>query len=72
MNCSSDYQYSFRPDKNTEETLVNQINLITNEYEKRKVMIGLYLDIAKAFESVDHKILLDKLYLVSIKGNLHD
>ena len=35
-------------------------------------MISLFLDLKKAFDTVDHKILLNILYAYGIRGNVHD
>ena len=35
-----------------------------------KIVIGVYLDIKKAFDVISHQILLKKLYALGIRGNL--
>ena len=42
--------------------------LITS-LEKKEYMIGIFLDFSKAFDTVDHSILLRKLFHCGIRGN---
>ena len=41
---------------------------VINSLDSGDYTIGLFLDIQKAFDSIDHKILLDKLYAYGIRG----
>jgi len=63
-------QYGFRKGLNTEDALLSQINQIVNSLEKKHKVAGLYLDIKKAFDTVDHSLLIIKLSNSGIKGNL--
>ena len=55
-------QYGFIPKLNTTLATVDAINYVINSLDNGNYTIGLFLDIQKAFDSIDHKILLDKLY----------
>ena len=45
------------------------IDKLTNAIEKGEYGIGVFLDFSKAFDTVDHTILLSKLYHYGIRGS---
>ena len=60
-NILCDEQYGFRPKKSTSLAIFTYIKNITEELNKRKLVGSIYLDFAKAFDSINHLILLAKL-----------
>jgi Reverse transcriptase (RNA-dependent DNA polymerase) len=68
------YQYwlGFRPNRATCHVLIGDIDNIYDQLDARFKVCGIYLDMQKAFDSVSHDILLDKLYLYGIRGVVHD
>src|SRR5262249_54568813 len=65
-------QYGFRKTKNTRQALHKIIDCAINSYDKNKHVAVIAVDFEKAFDSVNHDILLDKLYQTGIRGNLHN
>jgi len=55
----------------TETAAFSPINNILNSIDNRKIVGGIFLDLQKAFDCVDHNTLLEKLkfYGISGKGN---
>ena len=54
-------QYGFRRNKSTEIAIVNLVSKITKAIDEGKYTIRIFLDLSKAFDTVDHDILLKKM-----------
>ena len=66
-NIIIDHQFGFRPKYSTSFALVDFLYNVLNALERKEITIGLFLDLSKAFDSLDHHILLDKLYCLWIQ-----
>ena len=67
-NIIGQNQYGFRNKHSTEHALINFMDFVTNELEKGSFVIGVYLDIKKAFDCVNYQILYKKLSKYGIRG----
>ena len=65
-NLISISQHGFRPKLSTETALLKLSDKIYDNIDNRKVSILLLLDLSKAFDSVNHAILLEKCKLMNI------
>ena len=61
-------QYEFRKKSSTHVALLTFIDKVIKAIENGGYAIGVFLDFSKAFDTVDHKILLDKLDHYGIRG----
>jgi len=64
----SENQFGFRHNKGTSIALQTLISCIHNKLDQGNSTLGIFLDVKKAFDSVDHKILLNKLDKYGIRG----
>ena len=62
------YQFGFQKGKSTNMALILLVDKITEALERGEVVLGVFLDFSKAFDTVDHHILLEKLRLYGITG----
>ena len=60
-NILSSDQFGFRPGKSTVNAMVNFMHYLYNSLDNRNFVFSMFLDFKKAFDSVDHKILLSKM-----------
>ena len=67
-NLLFDSQYGFRPGRSCEHALLNAHDTLLKSLNNRQVSILLLLDFSKAFDTVDHNILLAKLAHYGIRG----
>ena len=58
-NILNDKQYH-----STSMPIMQLTNKIANANKNHETTIGMYLDLSKAFDTIDHNILLHKLYRI--------
>lgn len=64
----SSSQFGFRKNCNTELAMLRTLDFITSSLNAGTPSIGLFVDISKAFDSINHAILLDKLLCLGFRG----
>ena len=65
-------QFGFRNNHSTNHALLSMISDITKAFEERKYTVGVFLDLTKAFDTINHRVLLHKLEYFGIRGIAHD
>ena len=64
----SDSQFGFRAKHSTTHAILQMINQINAGIEQSLHTVGIFLDFSKAFDTIDHAILLSKLSYYGIRG----
>ena len=61
-------QYGFRTNRTTSYALLDFVNEITTAIENMEYAVGIFLDLKKEFDTVNHDLLLLKLQEYGIRG----
>ena len=70
-NILSNEQYGFRQGRSCMSQLINHYENLISILEENENADALYLDMSKAFDRVDHSILLMKMKSMGISGRIH-
>ena len=71
-NSLHEMQYGFRSGRSCEHALLKAQSLLLDSLNKNQVSLLLLIDFSKAFDLVDHSILLQKLQHYGIRGKAHN
>lgn len=61
-------QYGFRTNRSTSMALTEVVEELTNSIDNKEYAIGVFIDLKKAFDTINHDILLHKLERYGIRG----
>jgi retron-type reverse transcriptase len=64
-------QFGFRRNKSTQDAIALIVDNITESLNNKLYSDCVFLDLSKAFDCIEHNILLDKLYWYGIRGIPH-
>ena len=67
-NILHDCQFGFRAGRSPSMALLSLIEYITTSLDEHKHAVGVFMDIKKAFDTIDHNILLKKINHYGLRG----
>ena len=67
-NVFTNSQFGFRQKHSTIHALLNFVDKVTHAIDNYSHLIGIFLDFSKAFDTINHDILLHKLSHYGIRG----
>ena len=66
-NC----QFGFRANHSTNHALISMTEKLKTLLDSKHIVAGVYIDLEKAFDTVNHEILCDKLNYYGLRGKIN-
>ena len=60
-NILYDNQFGFRKNHSTTHAIITLVERVSKALDTGKIVVGVYLDLKKAFDTIDHQILFKKV-----------
>ncbi len=70
QNLFYNSQFGFRSKHSTVHALISAVENLHEAIEKKNCTLGIFIDFSRAFDTINHDILLDKLDNYGIRGNV--
>jgi len=67
-----DNQFGFRENHSTADALLEFLNIASDSLDDKCFLVSVFLDFSKAFDTVDHMVLLRKLDHMGVRGIMND
>jgi len=67
-NVLYQYQFGFRKNYSTSLALIEVVDSIIKHLDDSDIVVGIYLDLQKAFDTVNHEIYIAKMKNYGIRG----
>ena len=64
------YQFGLMQGHSIQQAIISLVEKITRSLDSRDIVIVIFLDLKKAFDTVNHRIMIRKLYAYGIRGSI--
>ena len=69
QNIIDPNQFGFRKAHSTSHAVNHSVKIIEDHLIKHEHVLGIFIDLSKAFDTIDHSTLINKLNIYGIRGN---